>query len=220
MFTGIVEEMGRVESATPKANGLELVIRAPKIASGLQPGASVAVAGVCQTVLASSGADFTVAAEFETLRATTLGDLRPGMPVNLERALQAGGRFDGHLVLGHVDARGRVAALRAEGRSRVLEIELPEELWPYVVPKGSIAVDGVSLTVGPRVRAGRFEIFLIPYTWEGTTLQRLRAGNAVNIETDIIGRYVEALLGRAGEPGAGGLAWDALQRAFGKGERD
>lgn len=220
MFTGIVEEIGRVASASPRANGLELSIEAPKIAPGLQAGSSVAVAGACQTVLAASRAGFTVSAESETLRATTLGELRAGMPVNLERALQSGGRFDGHLVLGHVDARGQVVALRAEGRSRVVEIELPEELWPYVVPKGSIAVDGVSLTVGPQVRAGRFELFLIPYTWGATTLQRLRPGSAVNVETDIVGRYVAHLLGQAGDPGARGLGWDALQRAFGKGDRD
>ena len=220
MFTGIIEEVGRVASATPRANGLELCIAAPKVAPGLAPGASVAVAGVCQTVLEAAGSSVRVTAEEETLRVTTLGELRAGMPVNLERALAAGGRFDGHLVLGHVDARARVAGLREAGRTRVLELELPAELWPYVVPKGSIAVDGVSLTVGPHVHAGRCELFLIPYTWGATTLQRLRPGDAVNVETDILGRYVAHLLGRDAQGAPGGLDWAALQRAFGRGERD
>ena len=220
MFTGIIEEVGRIDSTTPQANGVLLRVAAPAIGPGLQPGASVAVAGVCQTVLDASASGFRVAAEAETLRVTTLGQLRPGMPVNLERALAAGGRFDGHLVLGHVDGRARVASVRTEGRSQVLELELPAESWPYVVPKGSIAVDGVSLTVGPRVQAGRFELFLIPYTWERTTLRHLRPGDAVNVETDILGRYVAHLLGQGGEPAGGGLGWAALQRAFGRGERD
>ncbi len=220
MFTGIVEEMGRVESARPRANGVELRIVATGIAAGLRAGSSVAIAGVCQTVLETYPGGFGVAAEAETLRVTTLGRLRAGAAVNLERAMEAGGRFDGHLVLGHVDGEGRVESIRTEGRSRVLELVVPEPLLPYVVPKGSIAVDGVSLTVGPRVQAGRFELFLIPYTWEATTLHELHPGDAVNIETDIIGRYVAHLLGRSGEPAEAGLGWEALQRAFGRGERD
>jgi riboflavin synthase len=220
VFTGIIEEVGQVTSATRQANGVRFEIAAPATAAGLQPGASVAVAGVCQTVLEATSSSFRVAAETETLRVTTLGELRAGAAVNLERALAASGRFEGHLVLGHVDGRARVAAVRGEGRSQVLELEVPEDLAPFVVPKGSIAVDGVSLTVGPRVHGGRFELFLIPYTWERTTLHRLRPGDAVNIETDIIGRYVAHLLGRAALPSDGGLSWAALQQAFGRGERD
>jgi riboflavin synthase len=215
MFTGIVEEMGRIAAAAPHVNGVLLTIAAGRVLADLRPGASVAVSGVCQTVLQAGGRGFQVAAETETLRVTTLGTLRPGDRVNLERALPAGGRFDGHLVLGHVDGRARVVGVRAEGRTQVLELEVPPDLRPYVVPKGCIAVDGVSLTVGPRVHDGRFELFLIPYTWEHTALQDLRPGRDVNVETDIVGRYVAHLLGRTGEPGAAGLSWEALERAFG-----
>lgn len=221
MFTGIVEAMGTLVRAAPRDNGRELVIEAPAIAASLRPGASVAVAGVCQTVLAADARGFRVAAEAETLRVTTLGALAPGDPVNLERALAADGRFDGHLVLGHVDATARVAGVRTEGATRIVELEVEPGARPYVVPKGCVTVDGVSLTVGPQVQDGRFEIYLIPYTWEHTTLHRLHAGAAVNIETDVVGRYVAHMLARVG-PRAGGAAapditWEALQRAFGGG---
>jgi riboflavin synthase len=216
MFTGIIEEVGRVIAVSPQANGVLLDIAAERVIADLKPGASISVQGVCQTVLACDERGFRVAAEAETLRVTTLGTLRPGARVNLERALLAGGRFDGHLVLGHVDGTARVVAVRSEGRTRVLELGIDAELRPYVVPKGCIAVDGVSLTVGPAVRDGRFELFLIPYTGEHTALGELVPGDAVNIETDVVGRYVVHLLGRAGEPAASGLSWEALERAFGR----
>ena len=218
MFTGIVEEIGAVASVRPQADGLRLRLAAERILEGLQPGASVAVNGACQTVLACDAAGFEVAAERETLRLTTLGSLRPGTRVNLERALAASGRLDGHLVLGHVDGRARVMAVRPEGRTRVLEVQIPVDLGPYVVPKGSVAVDGVSLTVGPRVQEGRFELFLIPYTRERTTLGGLRPGDEVNVETDIIGRYVAHLLGVTPAAPEAGLSWQALRRAFGSPE--
>ena len=119
-------------------------------------------------------------------------------------------------VLGHVDGTARVLGVREEGRTHVLELEVPEELRPYIVPKGCLAVDGVSLTVGPQVNAGRFEVFLIPYTWEHTALSALRAGERVNVETDVVARYVVHLLGRDAPPGMPGLGWEALERAFGK----
>jgi len=219
MFTGIVEEVGAIAAVTPSANGVLLDVAASGVVADLEPGASIAIQGVCQTVLAASSGSFRVAAEQETLRVTTLGGLRPGAPVNLERALAAGGRFDGHLVLGHVDGTAVVRTLREEGRTRVLELEVPDDLRPFVVPKGSIAVDGTSLTVGPRVHDGRFEIFLIPYTWENTALHALHVGDRVNIETDIVGRYVVHWLSRAGEPGATGITWEALERAFGGEQR-
>jgi riboflavin synthase len=217
VFTGIVEEVGRVRGLEKRGNGVVLDIAARRVCDDLAPGASIAIQGVCQTVLAHDPHGFRVAAEAETLRVTTLGTLRAGHAVNLERALLAGGRFDGHIVLGHVDGRGRVCSVRVDGQTRCLEIEVPEALRPYVVPKGCIAVDGVSLTVGPQVRDGRFELFLIPYTWENTALQGLAAGGSVNIETDILGRYVAHLLGRSGAPTPAGLDWDMLARAFGKG---
>jgi riboflavin synthase len=218
VFTGIVAAIGTLRAVTPRGNGRVLAIDAPAIAAALRPGASVAVAGVCQTVLDADARAFRVAAEMETLRVTTLGALAPGDPVNLERALAADGRFDGHLVLGHVDATARVVAARAAGDTRVLELQVDAGARPYVVPKGCVTVDGVSLTVGPRVEDGRFELYLIPYTWEHTTLHRLRAGDAVNLETDVIGRYVAHMLGATGQANASGaFGWDTLQRAFGAG---
>lgn len=222
MFTGIVEEVGRVAAVERRDNGVLLTITAAQVVETLAPGASVAVDGVCQTVLAHDARSFRVAAEAETLRVTTLGRLQPGMRVNLERALPVHGRFDGHVVLGHVDGTARVVAVRQEGRTQILELETGAALAPYVVPKGCIAVDGVSLTVGPTVRAGRFELYLIPHTWDHTALGDRRAGDAVNVETDILVRSVAHLLGRlaAADPGAqaaaGGITWDALQRAFGR----
>ena len=216
MFTGIVEEVGRVTAVTPRDNGVQLDVQAERVTGDLRPGSSIAVQGVCLTVLDTTPRSFRAAAEQETLRVTTLGQLATGALVNLERALSAGGRFDGHLVLGHVDGTARVAAVRTEGRTRVLEIDIPEALAPFVVPKGSIAVDGVSLTVGPHLRGGRIELFLIPYTWDQTALGALGVGDLVNVETDIVGRYVAHLLSRAGEPGSGGLTWEALERAFGE----
>lgn len=213
MFTGIVEEVGSILEAERRSNGVVFRIGAKRVVEDAKTGASIAVAGVCQTVLDFDAASFRVAAEAETLRVTTLGGLRPGAAVNLERALAASGRFDGHLVLGHVDGTGVVRAVRREGRTQVLEIEAPPDLQAYIVPKGCIAIDGVSLTVGPKVTGGRFEVFLIPHTWEQTTLSRLAVGGRVNLESDILGRYVVHLLG--GKP-ATGLTREALQRAFGE----
>jgi riboflavin synthase len=198
---------------------VRLRIAARRVLADLRPGASVAVQGVCLTVLDLDPRGFAVAAESETLRLTTLGGLRVGARVNLERALAAGGRLDGHLVQGHVDGTARVAAVRAEGRTRVLAIEVPADVAKYVVPKGSLAVDGVSLTVGPRVQAGRFEVFLIPYTWEKTTLGGLGAGDLVNVETDLVARTVVHWLesGPADGRPESGLTPEALERAFGRG---
>ena len=221
MFTGIVETVGTLRAVTPRGNGRVLDIDAEAIAATLRPGASVAVAGACQTVLDGDRRGFRVAAEAETLRVTTLGTLQAGDRVNLERAMAADGRFDGHLVLGHVDARARVDSVRTDGTTHVLAVEIEAAAREYVVAKGCITVDGVSLTVGPEVVDGRFELYLIPYTWEHTTLQRLRPGDLVNIETDVVGRYVAHMLRRVGAqaagPGTPDITWEALQRAFGGG---
>jgi riboflavin synthase len=194
VFTGIVEEVGRITGQEPREGGVLLRISAPALAGTLAPGASLAVAGVCQTVLAQDGQQVTVAAEAETLRVTTLGRLGPGARVNLERALPARGRFDGHVVLGHVDGTARVVARHGTGATLVLGFEVTEALLPYVVPKGSVALDGVSLTVGSQVQAGRFEVYLIPYTREHTSLGDVQPGDAVNVETDILIRSVAHLL--------------------------
>ena len=214
MFTGIVEEIGRVRSVTPQANGVGLDILAAAVTKDLRVGASVAVDGVCQTVLEAGDGWFRVAAETETLRVTTLGRLRPGGRVNLERALVLGGRLDGHLVLGHVDGRGRLVGVRQDERTHVFEIEAPAELRAYVAPKGCIAVDGVSLTVGPWVRSGRFELYLIPHTWEHTTLQERRPGDEVNLEADVLARYV-LHLARGGESVRQDLSWEGVAQLLG-----
>ncbi len=194
MFTGIVEEVGTIRSAARHGNGVLLDIACTKVTADLTVGASVAVQGVCQTVLEHDAGGFRIAAESETLRVTNFATLAAGARVNLERALRVGGRLDGHWVLGHVDGCARVTVVRTDERTRVLEIELPATLRTYVVPKGCIALDGVSLTVGPEVRAGRLEVFLIPYTWEHTTLGARRPGDSVNVEVDVVGRYVVHLL--------------------------
>jgi len=216
MFTGIVEEVGRLRSVASRGNGVVLDIAAARVVADLTPGASMAIQGVCLTTLEHDANGFKVAAESETLRVTTLGALRAGSRVNLERALGASGRFDGHIVLGHVDGRGQVLRSRSEGQTRILEIVVPEELRLFVVPKGCIAVDGVSLTVGPDMQDGRIELFIIPYTWEHTALRGLRAGSEVNIESDIVGRYVAHLMGRAQAPAKLDLDSSLLARAFGK----
>jgi riboflavin synthase len=218
MFTGIIEEMGRVESVSARENGVVLSVAARRVLSDLKPGGSIAVDGVCQTVLDSDACGFRIAAETETLRVTTLGRLRSGHAVNLERALAVGGRLDGHLVLGHVDGRARVVERRRDARTHVLQLEVADALRPYVVAKGCIAVDGVSLTVGPRLDAGRFEVFLIPYTWEHTTLHERRPGDEVNVETDVLARYVVHLLQGRREGRREGITWEQLERVFGRAE--
>jgi len=200
MFTGIIEEIGTVDAVERVGNGVRLVIRAAQ-AGGAPAGASIAVNGVCQTVLESGSDWFTVAAEMETLRVTNLGTLRAGSRVNLERSLTAGGRLDGHVVLGHVDGCGTVTSVRQEGRTNVLGLAIPAALQPYVVPKGCIALDGVSLTVGPRVDGGHIEVFLIPYTWDQTTLHERAVGDLLNVETDVLGRYVVELARRQHQTG-------------------
>jgi len=217
MFTGIVEEMGKLRAVRPQQNGVVLDIAAAKVMTDLAIGASVAVDGVCQTVLEVGDGWFRVAAEAETLRATTLGRLRPGGRVNLERALALGARLDGHLVLGHVDGTARVIGVGQDERTHVLELEAPEALRPYIAPKGCIAVDGVSLTVGRWVRDGRFEVYLIPHTWEQTTLQDRRTGDDVNLEADVLARYVVHLVRETPAAAGTGLRWESLTRLLGGG---
>jgi riboflavin synthase alpha subunit len=185
VFTGIVEAKGRVESVRRTRHGMRLALGAPW---KVPPGASVSVSGVCLTALEGKGLAFDVVPE--TLSRTTIGSLRRGAEVNLERAMKAGARLDGHIVLGHVEGRGTVRS-----RSKTtLEIQAPGELRDSIVPKGSIAVDGVSLTVVD-VEDGRFTIALIPTTLRLTTLGSLRRGQAVNLETDPLLKRTKATSG-------------------------
>ena len=196
MFTGIVEELGTVVSVEHRGVDSRIVLDAA-VVEATPVGASIAVDGVCLTVTDVAGSSFAVDVMPETLRRSTLGGLRAGDRVNLERAVRADGRLDGHIVQGHVDGVGKLAQRTPGPRWDDLVIELPAGLRRYVAEKGSIAVSGVSLTV-THVDGDRFGVSLIPTTLEMTTLGGLAVGNPVNLEVDVIAKYVERLLGDGG----------------------
>ena len=190
MFTGIIEEVGRVEAVTPLAGGRRFRIGA-SFSGALDVDESVAVGGVCLTVVARDGEAFEATAIEETLSKTILGELAAGDGVNLERAVPLGGRLDGHLVQGHVDATGTVERVDALADSHVVWIRYPEAFAPYLIPRGSIAIDGVSLTVARLDEPpGTFAVALIPHTWAHTTAPRWTPGARVNLEFDLVGKYV------------------------------
>jgi riboflavin synthase len=191
MFTGIVREVGRVEAVTPAETAVRLVIRAPETAAGASVGDSVAVGGVCLTAVEAVDGVLAFEAVPETLRRSSLGRLEPGAAVNIEPALRVGDQLGGHFVQGHVDGVGSVRRADAEG----LEIVAPADVLRYCVEKGSIAVEGVSLTVAA-LAGDSFSVALVPHTREVTTLGGLHPGDEVNIETDVIARHVERLLQR------------------------
>ncbi len=193
MFTGIVEGLGEVLSVDRTAEGGRLRVRAGTLLAGAQVGESIAVSGACLTMAELEGDAFTADLAAETLRRTTLRGLRPGDPVNLERPLRLDQRLGGHIVQGHVDGVGTVTAVRREGEGLWMEIEPPAALTPYLVEKGSVAVDGVSLTIAGLTRDA-FAVALIPHTLVVTTLGRRQAGDPVNLEVDILAKYVERLL--------------------------
>ncbi len=194
MFTGIIVATGRLLSITARDGDLDLGIDAAALdAKRLAVGDSVSVQGVCLTVTRLDGAVFHADVSRETMAKTTLGTLARGARVNLEPSLRAGDLLGGHLVSGHVDAVGALAAVSQDGRSTRLQFELPAMLMRYVAPKGSICVDGVSLTVN-EVSGQRFDVNIIPHTREVTTLGELRAGAGVNIEIDVIARYIDRLM--------------------------
>ncbi len=198
MFTGIIEEIGTVRSIRGGGSGVVLDIEASRVLEGTATGDSIAVNGVCLTVTPGSG-HFTADAMPETLRCTSLGSLRPGSKVNLERAMACGGRFGGHLVSGHVDACGRVADLVRDGIALVMRVSVPSDVLRYVARKGSVTLDGVSLTVASVSDSdSSFTVSLIPHTMASTTLHLLKPGSPVNVEVDMLARYVERLLA-AGE---------------------
>ena len=198
MFTGIVQAVGRIVSVSPLAQGLRIGIDpGPLELEGVRLGDSICVQGACLTVVASEGRKLGFDVSRETIECTTGLDA-PGT-VNLEKALALGDTLGGHLVTGHVDGLGEVLAFEAAGESKLLRVRVPAELDRFLARKGSICVDGVSLTVN-RVAAGTFEVNLIPHTLEVTTLGRLAAGAKVNLEVDLIARYVERMLGDAPAP--------------------
>lgn len=193
MFTGIIEELGTVERVTRGRVSAVLAIRAEAILSDLKIGDSVAVNGVCLTATSLTGHGFTADVMHETLDRSSLAGLGPGSPVNLERAMAADGRFGGHIVAGHVDGVGTIAAIEQDDNAIWFTITAPEQVLRYVVEKGSIAIDGISLTVA-RLELDRFAVSVIPHTAAVTLLGRRRVGDRVNLESDIIGKYVERLL--------------------------
>ena len=199
-----------MERLERRGNLQRLQVRAVRVTADLQVGDSVNVAGACQTAVAVAGETFAVESVAETLRRTTLGGLRAGDAVNLERACRLDTRLGGHLVLGHVDGVGRIVAVEPRPDSWALTVEAPAELARYIAPKGSIAVDGVSLTVVD-VTGSRFAVAVIPHTFQQTTLGQRRQADQVNLEVDVIARYLERLLSAAPPTG---LTWDGL-RALG-----
>jgi len=199
MFTGIVEELGEVTALTDRGDSVRLTVRGPLVLEGARHGDSVAVNGVCLTVVDTDGETFTADVMRETLDRSALGALAAGSPVNLERPMRLDGRLGGHLVQGHVDGTGRIEQRTASEHWEVVRISLPPDLERYVVHKGSITVDGVSLTVAS-VAPGELTVSLIPTTLAMTTLGRKGVGDPVNLEVDVVAKYVERLLSRPDQP--------------------
>jgi riboflavin synthase len=195
VFTGIVEEMGEVVEIDANDAGARLALRAPTLAPLAAIGDSISISGCCLTVVANEDGVLRFDAVPETLARTSLGRLAVGGRVNLEDALRAGEPFGGHLVQGHVDGVGEITEIRPEGDGYRIAVRVPDELLRYVAEKGSITVAGISLTVAA-LRDDGFEVALIPHTWRSTTVSDLRVGDPVNLEVDVIAKYVERLVGQ------------------------
>jgi riboflavin synthase len=193
IFTGLIIEVGNVRRLDRRTDGVYLVIDAKKVLDGTRIGDSISINGVDLTVIEMSSGSFGADASLETLRRTTLGDLRPGSRVNLERALAVGERLGGHMVQGHIDGTGELVSLSPEGNAYRMRFRFPADLAPYIAMKGSIAVDGISLTVAA-LGDDWFEVAIIPHTWRETTLRDLVPGGRVNLEVDVLAKYVERLL--------------------------
>jgi riboflavin synthase len=194
MFTGLVEAVGEIASLEPMPPGIRMRVQTA-LGAELVPGDSLAVNGVCLTVVSADKTGVQADVSPETARVTTLGTARCGTIVNLERPLRADGRLGGHFVQGHVDATAAIDEIREDGDSRWMTVRFPQELASYIVRKGSIAVNGVSLTVAG-VDDHRFGVQVIPYTWTHTNFHALKAGDAVNLECDVLAKYVARALGR------------------------
>ena len=195
MFTGIVRELGVVVSAEEASGGRAIVVRAPETAASAAVGGSVAVNGCCLTAVSISGDEIAFHAVPETIARTSLGGLERDDRVNVEPALRVGDELGGHYVQGHVDAVGRIQSVEAEGEGLRVFVDAPAEVLRYCVEKGSVTVDGVSLTVA-ELSSDAFAVALVPYTLEATTLAALRPGQAVNLEADVLAKYVERLVSR------------------------
>lgn len=202
MFTGIVETTGMIQALDGGRDGLKLTVEAPSLAPDLAQGASVAVNGVCLTIVDYGDEAFSVEIVPETVSRTTFGNLQVGHRVNLERPMRLSDRIDGHLVQGHVDGVGRIAAREEQGNSLWYEVEIPDDLTPFVIEKGSIALDGISLTIAG-LAGNLAAVSIIPHTASITTFGSRQIGDEINIEVDMIGRYVASLMhtGRNAHPG-------------------
>ena len=196
MFTGIIEELGRVRSIEPNGENARIVIEAHTVTEDTKHGDSISVNGVCLTALDLSRDSFAADVSRETLERSTLGKLKPGTAVNLERAVTPATRLGGHIVQGHVDARGTFVSTVDHGGSWTVRISYPPEIQQYLVFKGSVAVEGISLTIA-NLTDDYFEIAIIPKTWEVTNFSELQPGDDVNLEADVIAKYVERILGQS-----------------------
>jgi riboflavin synthase len=204
VFTGIVEELGEVIGVDPDGSGARIRIRGPLVTADAGRGDSIAINGVCLTVTGTADGEFSADVMGETLARSSLGSLRPGAAVNLERPLRPDSRLGGHIVQGHVDGTGTIVGIQAAGNWKTVRISIPPELSRYLVEKGSVAVDGISLTVsalGAGPAGPEFAVSLIPETLARTTLGRKQPGEVVNLEVDMIAKYVERLLASHADPG-------------------
>jgi len=209
MFTGIIQEIGKIAAIRRVGGGVHLTIDAPASGVELRVNDSVSVNGVCQTVIRKGNSDFTVEAVEETLRKTTLGGLASGSVVNIELPLRLSDRLGGHLVQGHVDCVGTIGTVEKKESSWLIAIDFPKDFAKYVIPVGSIAVDGISLTVA-RVEGSRFVVSIIPHTLAKTTLSRAEPGKLVNLEFDMVGKYIQKLI-EGGEKPSSGLTAERLR---------
>ena len=198
MFTGLIEEVGHLAMVEPTERGLRLAISAKRVLEGLQLGDSISIDGVCQTVVAVTAEGFVVEAMAPTLARTTFGHLSPNRPMNLERAMTLSTRLGGHLVQGHVDGVGRVLSVAREGEHVLIDIEMPDYVADVTVLHGSIAVNGVSLTVNAMPGPNTLQVAIIPHTWEHTNFAALQEGAVVNLEGDMIGKFVVEYLKKRG----------------------
>ncbi len=200
MFTGIIEEVGEIKSIKKGASSAVITIQAQKVLTDLHIGDSVALNGVCLTAVSIGNHSYSVDVMHETLRRTNLGDLKSGSRVNLERAMQANGRFGGHIVAGHIDGTGQISSMEKDDNAVWITIDTSSDILKYIIDKGSITIDGISLTVG-RVNSKNFAVSVIPHTASNTTLLTKKPGDTVNLENDMVGKYVEKLLRYGVVPG-------------------
>ncbi len=193
MFTGLVEEIGKVEDKIPEGLGYRLIISASKVLEDLEIGSSISVNGTCLTVVKLEKNTFSVEAIEETLKKTNLGELKAGGKVNLERSLKADARLGGHFVLGHIDTTGKILDIKELTNSHFIKISFPKEFRQYLIYVGSIAIDGVSMTVA-ELSESDFSIGIIPHTWDETIFSTRKKGDTVNLEFDVLGKYVERIM--------------------------